>query len=437
MGKREITANYTMQISDTTLQLQLQSTNTADKLLHNLRPGQVLQATTLSSTQNGTVQVQIGRTVLMAQSNITLPAGTALTLNVRKGGALPQLQIVTSLTAKQLLQQSTVNALPRQQPLQPFFHNLTALLASGAPLPPPFKTLTSNFIQSILASSDPKFSQNFKAAVDRSGPFLEAHLAKGEVPKQDLKATLLKMIQMLKPLLENSGQMQNGKLTTAASTTAQAPLLTTTTNSTSPLAAEAAIAKRLINPTIKSDPLLQLRGKQPPIAVTTGKIEAPPPNPLLQQLVDLFKSLEGALARVQLHQAATLLSEESNKMVWQLELPIKNASQTDTFDMRIEQQKSASSGDDISHAWRLTIKFDLKPLGPMHANLTLRGGDELSTIFWAKQQKTLSLLNRYLPLLRSNLERTGLKVGRIEAYHGMVPEADQPTWQSTLLDEKA
>jgi len=251
------------------------------------------------------------------------------------------------------------------------------------------------------------------------------------VPRQDLKATLLKMIQMLKPLLENSGQMQNGKLTT------QAPLLTTTANSISPLAAEAAIAKRLINPTIKSDPLLQLRGKQSPIAVTTGKIEAPPPNPLLQQLVDLFKSLEGALARVQLHQATTLLSEESNKMVWQLELPIRNASQTDTFDMRIERQKSTSSGDDISHAWRLTIKFDLKPLGPMHASLTLRGSDELSTIFWAKQQKTLSLLNRYLPLLHSNLERTGLKIGRIEAYHGVVPEAEQPTWKSTLLDEKA
>jgi hypothetical protein len=424
-----------MQISDTTLQLQPQATNRADKLLQNLRPGQVLQATTLSSTQNGTLQVQIGRTVLIAQSNITLPAGTALTLNVSKGGELPQLQIVTSLTPKQLLQQSAASALPRQQPLQPLFQNLTALLASGDPLPPPFKALSSHFIQSILASNDPKFSQNFKAAVERSGPFLEAHLAKGEVPKQDLKATLIKMIQLLKPLLENSGQMQNGKLTTATSTTTQAPLLaTSTTHSTAPLAAEAA---RLLNPTIKSDPLLQLSGKQPPMAVATGKVEAPPPNPLLQQLVDLFKHLEGALARVQLHQTATLLSEESNKMVWQLELPIRHADRTDTFDMRIEGQKRASSGDDVSHDWRLTIKFDLKPLGPMHANLTLKGGDELSTIFWAKQQKTLSLLNRYLPLLRSNLERTGFKVGRIEAYHGVVPEADQPTWRSTLLDEKA
>jgi len=427
-----------MQISDTTLQLQLQAANTTDKLLQNLRPGQVLKATTLSPTQNGTIQVQIGRTVLTAQSNIALPSGTQLTLNVSKGGELPQLQIITSLTPKQLLQQTTISALPRQQPLQPLFQNLTSLLASGDPLPPPFKALTSNFIQSILASSDPKFSQNFKAAVDRSGPFLEAHLAKGEPPKQDLKATLLKMIQMLKPLLEHSGQMQNGKLTTAPLTTAQAQLLATTTTSATPShTAKSALAKELVNLAIKSDPLQQLRVKQPQIAVTAGKVEASPPNPLLQQLVDLFKSLEGALARVQLHQVATLQSDESNKTVWQLELPIRHADQTDTFNMRIERQEEASSSGNASHAWTLTIKFDLKPLGPMHANLTLKGGDELSTIFWAKEQKTLGLLNSYLPLLRSNLERTGLNIGRIEAYHGVVPETVYPTWQSTLLDEKA
>ncbi len=73
----------------------------------------------------------------------------------------------------------------------------------------------------------------------------------------------------------------------------------------------------------------------------------------------------------------------------------------------------------------------------MHANLTLRDGHELSTIFWAKQQQTLSLLHKNIPLLRNNLERMGLKVGRIEAYHGEPLKEAQATWKSTLLDEKA
>ncbi len=417
-----------MQISDSTLQLQLQVVDKPDKLLQNLRPGQVLYATTLSPTQNGTVQLQIGRTLLTAESNIALPSGTKLTLSVSKGGEQPQLQIINSLPTKQLLQQTMINALPRQQPLQPLLQNLSALLATGSPLPPPFKHLASSFISSILASSDPAFSQNIKAAVSRSGPFLEAHLINGSLPKQELKATLLKMIQMLKPLLEQSGQMQNGKLTTSSlsQTSQMAAVLPT-------ISAPAAALNRLI---YKSDSPLQQSGKHPQVAITANKVAAPP-NPFLQQLVDLFKGLEGVLARVQLHQVATLQSDESNKTVWQLELPIRHADQTDTFEMRIERQKQGSSCDEASHAWTLTIKFDLKPLGLMHANLTLRGGDELSTIFWAKQQQTLSLLHKNMPLLRSNLERVGLKVDRIEAYHGEPLKEAQATWQSTLLDEKA
>ncbi len=417
-----------MQITDSTLLLQPQAANKPDKLLQNMRPGQILHATTLSTTQNGVLQVQIGRNILTAESNIALSAGTKLALSVSKVGEQPQLQIIASLPPKLLLQQTMINALPKQQPLQPLLQNLSSLLASGDPIPPPLQRLASSFINSILASSDPTFNQNIKAAVNRSGPFLEAHLANGSVPKQELKATLLKMIQVLKPLLEQSGQMQNGKLTTA-------PLSPSPQLPTAP--PTSAIPLSPINKLVYSDTLLQQSSKQPLGVLTTAKVVAPAANPFLQQLVDLFKGLEGVLARIQLHQIATLQSEEGNKTVWQLELPIRHANQTDTFEMRIERQKQGSSSDEASHAWTLTIKFDLKPLGPMHANLTLRGGDELSTIFWAKQQQTLSLLHKNMPLLRSNLEKMGLKVNRIEAYHGEPFKEAQAAWQSTLLDEKA
>ncbi len=416
---------YPMQITDSTLLLQLQAGNKPDKLLQNMRPGQILHATTLSTTQNGVLQVQIGRNILTAESNIALSVGTKLALSVSKVGEQPQLKIITSLPPKLILQQTMINALPKQQPLQPLLQNLSSLLASGDPIPPPLQRLASSFINSILASSDPAFNQNIKAAVNRSGPFLEAHLINGSLPKQELKATLLKMIQVLKPLLEQSGQMQNGKLLSPSLQQTAAP-------------PTSAIPLSSLNKLVyRSDSPLQQSSKQPLGALTTAKVAAPAANPFLQQLVDLFKGLEGVLARIQLHQIATLQSEEGNKTVWQLELPIRHANQTDSFEMRIERQKQGSSSDEASHAWTLTIKFDLKPLGPMHANLTLRGGDELSTIFWAKQQQTLSLLHKNMPLLRSNLEKIGLKVNRIEAYHGEPFKEAQTAWQSTLLDEKA
>ena len=408
-----------MQISDTKLHPQPQVSSTPGKLLQSLRPGQVLRAITVSPSQNGTVQLQIGRTALTAQTNISLQPGEKLTLSVVKGGTQPQLQLITQQRPAQLLQQATMSALPRQQPLQPLLQNLGNLLASGAPLPPPFKALADNFLKSILASSDPAFSQQLRAAINRSGPFLEAQLLTGKQHKLDLKATLSRMVLMLKPLLEQSGQIQNDKLT--ASQTGSPPTL-----QIGQLTQAQQLAGALLHP----------KGDLPPLTAATGNVNMSQPNSLLQMLTDLFKNMEGALARVQLHQVATLQSEESGKTIWQLELPIRHAGQTDTFKMQIEQQ-TASQGDEATHLWRLTIHFDLKPLGPIDAHLTLSGGEQISTLFWASYKPTFSLLQANLPLLRNNLERAGLKVERIDSYHGKPPEAAQPIWQTSLLDEKA
>lgn len=429
-----------MQISDTKLQLQLAST--PSKLLQSLRPGQLLRAITITATQGGTVQLQIGKSELTAQTNIALQAGEKLTLSVVKGGDLPQLQIITQLTAKQLLQQATMSALPRQQPLQPLFRNLTSLLVSGDPLPPPLKELAGNFMRSIQASSDPAFSQRLREAITRSGPFLESQLAAGNPVKLDLKATLIQMIQMLRPLLEQSGQMQNGRLTTPQSTaTGSTPLLAgqiTSARSALPGELLTQLSQAAHKGTLPAtDTLLRAIGNQPPLNPAMSNAETTPqPNPLLRQLVELFRNIEGALARVQLHQVAMLQGEEGVKNVWQLELPIRHGEQTDSFEMRIEQQISGQSKE-ASHTWTLTLHFDIEPLGPLHTHLTLHDGKQLSTIFWAEQSQTINLLQDNLPLLRSNLEKAGLKVARIDAYQGKPPQTAQPTWQTSLLDEKA
>ena len=490
-------ANQAMQISDTKLQLQLQIASTPGKLLQSLRPGQLLRATTLSPSQNGTVQLQIGRTTLTAQTSIPLQSGEKLTLSVVKGGTLPQLQLATRQGPNLLLQQATLSALPRQQPLQPMLQNMSILLASGAPLPPPFKALAESFMKSILASNDPAFSRQLREAINRSGPFLEAHLLTGKPHKLDLKTTLSKLLLMLKPLLAQTGQMQGGKLTTTSSTPS-APIGQTTgqvqtltgqkmematggqsntppsppppstgdkailvraasagvTNTplsltqplrgekTAPLSAEITRTAEPVNIAIKTGPstadslLHSKKDLSPLITAMANTVDRSQPNSLLRMLVELFKNMEGALARVQLHQVATLQSEEGGKTVWQFELPIRHAEQNNAFKMQIERE-DANHGDETSHTWRLTLQFDINPLGPIDAHLTLSGGEQISTIFWAKHKQAMNLLHANLPLLRSNLERAGLKVERIDAFQGDPPKSTQPIWQSSLLDEKA
>ncbi|QEP44337.1 flagellar hook-length control protein FliK [Ectothiorhodospiraceae bacterium BW-2] len=63
-----------------------------------LKTGDSVKGITLSESQQGRVQVQIGQMKFTALSSISLKAGEAVTLQVNRGGPLPQLSVVTNPT---------------------------------------------------------------------------------------------------------------------------------------------------------------------------------------------------------------------------------------------------------------------------------------------------------------------------------------------------
>ncbi len=69
--------------------------------------------------------------------------------------------------------------------------------------------------------------------------------------------------------------------------------------------------------------------------------------------------------------------------------------------------------------WSITLQMNLTPLGPMRVQLTLQERN-ISTTFWAKEQHTLSLLNRNIPTLKSAFERAGMEVSGLRVLYGAI-----------------
>lgn len=483
-----------MLISDSQLQLRLSIETTRNQVLQSLRPGQTLQAVILSSNNEGVVQLRIGTTELLAQTRVMLEAGQKVTLSVIKGGETPELQIMQRPTPKQVLHQAIKSTLPRQLPLNHYFDQLSALLKAGdtQQLPHPIKETVTSLNRSILIASEtgkPAFPQQLKQAIQDSGTFLEARLAAGEPPAQDLKATLLRLFTQLKPEIlqtlptppkSSHIESQTGPKTTATTASTshvdpsvklspakvesqshsqQAQQLKTGLNNIDArllLQITGVEPQQLTQQTTRADPpaastlLHQLIGlfkttdpgllrqhpdiepPQPP--QPTAKAETTVANALLRQLIDLFKSTDGALSRIQQQQLTALQGEESGKTVWQLELPIRHQERTDSIEIRIEQQRSGA--DKAAHGWTIMLHFDLPALGPMHAQLTLRE-ERLSTIFWAENGPTLQMLHEHIDTLRNSMQQAGLTIDRLVAYQGKPPESSKPAWNQSLLDEKA
>jgi flagellar hook-length control protein FliK len=162
-----------------------------------------------------------------------------------------------------------------------------------------------------------------------------------------------------------------------------------------------------------------------------------PDSSAINKLLNLLlRQAEGGLARIQLNQLNSLPQEDSgNKLVWQFELPLRHADEFDSFKLRIEREDSHN--ELAQHRWRITINFDLDPLGPIQAQISLQG-EEVSTLFMTELKESAELIDQHLPVLNQAFSQAGLKVGHLAAQKtgGLATEEPQLP-PHPLLDEQA
>ncbi|MES9857825.1 MAG: flagellar hook-length control protein FliK [Sedimenticola sp.] len=237
-------------------------------------------------------------------------------------------------------------------------------------------------IQRVLNHSinddNPLSASRLRHAFDTSGLFLESTLASGTVPTTDMKASLLQLLLHLRP---GGGHTTQG------------------------------------------------RGQQ---AGESGTLQAAG----LRILSELQALTEGALARIQVNQLTSLPQDEGTRQVWQFELPFVMPNSTDSFLIRVEQEEKNS--DTEAGGWAVTLQFNLEPLGPMSARLSLLE-DEISSHFTAQLAESSKLLELALPQLAEAYIRAGLKVGKLSCRQGTPTDLNTqaPPIDLPLLDEKA
>jgi len=286
-----------------------------------------------------------------------------------------------------VLTEAMKRVLPRQRPLVDLFQHLIQLRrAPKAQLPAPIKQAVAALTERLLSVEQPGFKPNLKAALLDSGLFTETHLIRQGSPRSDLKLDLFKLYELIK--------------------------------SVSPR----------------------------PIAVdqTKGQARAPGPEPdpanqqaqsHFKQLAELGRQLEGAIARIQTHQLASLPQDDPTRQVWQFELPLRHQEQLDMFQFSVSRE-GASARDEATAQWHLTLQMNLQPLGPMRVHLQLQG-KALATVFWAERKGTMQLLERHLPELQQAFEQADLEVTKLQAYRAKLAIEDPLPRHQGLLNEKA
>lgn len=156
----------------------------------------------------------------------------------------------------------------------------------------------------------------------------------------------------------------------------------------------------------------------------------------------LLKLIAQGLSRIQATQLNSVLSTQTSAEpvpanTWLFELPAWSGQQLALFQVRLEEyrQSQSNSKDEERSAesvWRITLSFNLEPLGPLYSLVRIQKG-KVSSSFWTEREDTLNLLERELPQLHRALSKLGLEVESLEAMRG-TPSFTQTRLETQLVD---
>ena len=240
-------------------------------------------------------------------------------------------------------------AATQQQGLAPLLANLPAAALAPA-LPPAVRALAGQILATQAPLTADVTGEGLQAAARGSGVFLEAAIAAalaGAAPppdvQQDVKALLLQLTAELAPLLEPPPAPATARDAAAAGRPA-------------PVRRSAADAPA------------------PPVAggPTAGQRPAVPSLPTDASVATLARALhqeaQGALARVQLSQAASIHAADEPTR-WMFEVPVATPDGTGLAQLEISRDGGGAGGAGAEPSWRVRVAIDAAPSGPVHADV--------------------------------------------------------------------
>jgi len=293
------------------------------------------------------------------------------------------------------LAQMVQAAVPRQGSVVALTTALTAIVGRVA-LPEPVLRAAQQVLGQQLNMDGPKLDgASLQTALRGSGLFQEAALARGQapLPQADMKSALLGLRQTLGTWL---GQ--------------QAPL-TPVAQIPPPLRGSLPRA-RLVEP--------------PPLDTEAG------PEAVGRQVLE---RTESALARLRLHQHASLPEHASRGTEWSVDLPVLAGGQSALLHIQIHRDAPQNEGENpAERGWQLRFAINLAGLGEVGAQVSLRAG-ATGVMLWAAEPETAWALEAGLGELRDALAEAGLTPGALVVRHGE-PPAPAPAPSGHFVDAR-
>ena len=143
-------------------------------------------------------------------------------------------------------------------------------------------------------------------------------------------------------------------------------------------------------------------------------------RPILEQIA---RHAESIVQRVEYNQLVSARSDFIGTPSFLVDLPIMHLGKLDSFELLFENNKKQKQQK--SKVWKITVRFDLPPLGAMFARLTFKD-NQLTTDIFAKEKETAELVNQHLDKLNESLFSAGVNVASISGQQGLVPESLEP-----------
>lgn len=423
-----------------------------------LKPGQLLSAQVLGRSGDGSISIKLSERVLKVVSDLQLIQGTKINVKVEVKQGQLMLRLITPQTQAPLTptpQDALRQVLPKQQPLQPLFTQLTriAVQVEGTqPVPartksqgtttPTTSPTTSPAPQRLSASA---YNNSItSSALLRSDKGLLNATTQLTLPPLPPKveqaiASLLKQLpsnarltqpEGLKQAVNNSGIFFENRLINGADKPAlsgdlktilfrAASLIRSTLQSLPPPTASLSLAPQA---TSRSAARQTPQAKQVAAQAQASAVRQAETQSLLQLL---GKQTESALARIQTNQLSSLQAQQqSNDTVLSLEIPLFNGKESEVLELKIRRE-SRRQREEAEAIWSVTLKLDNDDYGTIRAVVTLIG-KKVSTTFWCEQGETQQLFAQRMEELRQRINEQGLEIGRTQAFTGVPPEPDGP-----------
>ncbi|BCX89221.1 hypothetical protein MIN45_P1591 [Methylomarinovum tepidoasis] len=441
--------------------------------LQALQPGQRIQARVLAQTGPNQVMLEMLGSRVIADTQIPLPAGKQVQLEVVQGGQQPQLRALPPPSGGDAPAQLLRNVLPQQRPLAQSLPPLLQL-ADDPWIPEPVRRQLEQLRQALPRQAELVSPDRLRQAIRRSGLFADTATEEADASqlKPDLKRQLRQLADTLRerPALpprtaatrvlsaqEDAGNTNHPtpspqrpastplrmeppaparppSLPLPSPGEPQLPLPTHMAMPSPPLAATS-----VSSPSVPDEP----PGRQP--AAASVPPEAPPQGEeaaarTLETLLDsLSRKVTAALARITVDQLASLPHPDRPETVWHLEIPYHDDQRLEVLTLVIkrEQERNGADAEAPRPLWSVDLELQPASLGTIRARIVL-SGKQISSYFWGERPDTQRLFARHLERLERRLSLAGLTPARLQVTERPLPAPEpEPPATEPLLNEEA